>query len=130
MENAFYQAFCDLAVSPLQNPNRKLLGRARKRPSAKEQLDPGIWLFSKQKGIAMEKLAIDGEPKVRTTPFPSRVPFGEREERVSVYVRGDKPGLPLRAQAGARGGAEDGGGAGDSRADGGGGYSGYRGCDV
>ena len=80
----------------------------------------------------MEKLAIDGGPKVRTTPFPSRAPFGEREERVSVYVRGDKPGLPLRAQAGARGGggAEDGGGAGDSRADGGGGYSGYRGCDL
>ena len=35
MENAFYQAFCDLAVSPLQNPNRKLLVRPRKRPKKK-----------------------------------------------------------------------------------------------
>ena len=30
MENAFYQPFCDLAVSPLQNPNRKLLERPLK----------------------------------------------------------------------------------------------------
>ncbi len=28
----------------------------------------------------MEKLAIDGGPKERTTPFPRRMPFGEREE--------------------------------------------------
>lgn len=28
----------------------------------------------------MEKLAIEGGPKVRTAPFPGRRPFGEREE--------------------------------------------------
>ena len=37
----------------------------------------------------MAKLAIDGGPKVRETPFPGRKPFGEREEELLLQaVRG------------------------------------------
>lgn len=37
----------------------------------------------------MEKLAIDGGPRVRTEPFPARRPFGEREEELLLQaVRG------------------------------------------
>ena len=34
----------------------------------------------------MEKLAIHGGPKVRTTPFPRRKPFGEREETLLLQA--------------------------------------------
>lgn len=33
-----------------------------------------------------EKLAIDGGPKVRTTPFPNRTPFGKREEELLLQA--------------------------------------------
>ena len=69
MESAFYQAFCDLAVSPLQNLNRKLLGRARKRPSAKEQLDPGIWLFSKGVGFDLRSFFQKEGPQIRVRMY-------------------------------------------------------------
>ncbi|MDP6380559.1 MAG: DegT/DnrJ/EryC1/StrS family aminotransferase, partial [Phycisphaerae bacterium] len=32
----------------------------------------------------MDKLAINGGPKVRTTPFPQRTPFGEEEEKLVI----------------------------------------------
>lgn len=34
----------------------------------------------------MDKLAMDGGPKVRTTPFPERKPFGEREEELLLQA--------------------------------------------
>ena len=55
----------------------------------------------------MEKLAIHGGPKVRTSPFPERAPFGQREEELLIaavrsqnlfgksgrFVRGIRRGL-------------------------------------
>ena len=33
-----------------------------------------------------EKLAIDGGEKVRTTPFPKRTPFGQKEEDLLIQA--------------------------------------------
>ncbi|MBT4138964.1 MAG: DegT/DnrJ/EryC1/StrS family aminotransferase, partial [Candidatus Latescibacteria bacterium] len=33
-----------------------------------------------------EKLALDGGEKVRTTPFPKRTPFGQKEEDLLIHA--------------------------------------------
>ena len=105
MENAFYQPFCDLAVSPLQNPNRKLLVRPRKRPKKKgaAQTPRGLLfrelsLWWERKLLPCERLEIheaqvmDGT--ARKSPFPSHQ-TGGGETRERAFLRMQNPDMDL-----------------------------------